>query len=292
MSKFIELFSVVGYRMDMSVGNPPNAHQGYQLFYNLKGKAVYVLSGKKYVLDEGNSIIVPPFVGHSVLSTLGTELVTIDIQFIVREQSFDKQVRKIASMVHDQTAYADLLFEMISSTAKTRRGNFYYIVRDLLEALLLIWLDEKEECRQAVVPSVENYDEFSVCTKRAINYLDGMVTGNHRFDLDYIAKILGHNKQYLCKTFIDETGMTIKQYLMMLRIEKAKELLEYTDFSIRDISEMLNFGNYTYFGRMFKVYAGMTPHDYRKKANIDTTHLSYSFRDKSSFGENHKNKYN
>ena len=91
MSNLIEVFSVVGYKMYESVGNPPNAHHGYQLFYNLKGKSVYAIGKKNFSLNEGECIIVPPFAMHAFVSSLGTELIILDIQFAVREMSSEKR---------------------------------------------------------------------------------------------------------------------------------------------------------------------------------------------------------
>ena len=43
MSRYINLFSVLGYKLYDAVGTPPNAHHGYQMFYVLDGKIAYVI---------------------------------------------------------------------------------------------------------------------------------------------------------------------------------------------------------------------------------------------------------
>lgn len=280
MSNFIELISVTGYEVDMSVGNPPNAHQGYQLFYNLSGKAVYMVSDRKYTLTEGEYIIVPPFAVHSLVTDLDTKLVVLDIQFSVVDGSFDKKVRGLCASVHQEDSFTRALMRGIMLEARRRNGYFHHSVRNLLESFLLRLLDLEQGEPAVTENSLEvDFAQLSWGTKRTIRYLDGMVCGNHKFDLDYIARVLGYSKRYVCQTFFDEVGMTVKQYLMMMRIEKAKELIDYTDYSIKDISVLLNFNSFTYFERAFKQYTGLTPLAYRKRSDPRKCYLSYSFRD-------------
>jgi len=266
--------------MDLSVGNPPNFHQGYQLFYNLTGRSIYMISNKKYTLEKGEYIIVPPFAVHSLVTDLDTNLMVLDIQFSVYDLSFDKKVRAVSAAVHPGDQFTESLMQGIMSEARRRNGYFHHSARNLLESLLLRLLDMKQGTSVTTEDSIKgDFNQMSLCTKRTIRYLDGMVCGNHKFDLNYIAQVLGYSKRYICQTFYDEVGMTLKQYLMMMRIEKAKELIDHTDYPMKDISVLLNFNSFTYFERMFKQYTGITPLAYRKRPDPRMYYLSYSFRD-------------
>ena len=52
---------------------------------------------------------------------------------------------------------------------------------------------------------------------------------------------------------------------MDFRVERAVNLLVYSDESIPDIAEYVNFPSQSYFGRVFKERKGMTPKQYRDK---------------------------
>lgn len=54
-------------------------------------------------------------------------------------------------------------------------------------------------------------------------------------------------------------------YLNRLRIEKAKEILCDTDYSMSEIAEMVGFSDQNYFGRIFKKYTGMSPLRYSRE---------------------------
>ncbi|AEI40551.1 helix-turn-helix domain-containing protein [Paenibacillus mucilaginosus] len=62
-----------------------------------------------------------------------------------------------------------------------------------------------------------------------------------------------------------EVGMFFSEYLIALRMEKARELLETTDFKISDIAEKLRYNNSQNFIRVFKKMNGMTPGEYRTR---------------------------
>lgn len=68
------------------------------------------------------------------------------------------------------------------------------------------------------------------------------------------------------KYFKDRFGQNVMDYTIHMRIEKAKELLERTDFPLKIISEQTGYYNISSFTRRFKLNQGLTPGDYRKIA--------------------------
>ena len=68
---------------------------------------------------------------------------------------------------------------------------------------------------------------------------------------------------YLSSLFKKITGVTIGQYLMQVRLEKAQELLKNPEYKIYQISEMVGYEDSNYFGKMFRKQIGMLPKEYR-----------------------------
>ena len=66
------------------------------------------------------------------------------------------------------------------------------------------------------------------------------------------------------KVFKAEFGLTPKEYIVRLRLEKACQLLESTNLDIKQISGMVGLENQMYFCRLFKKYLGKTPSGYRE----------------------------
>ncbi|MDQ0221809.1 AraC family transcriptional regulator [Streptococcus moroccensis] len=87
---------------------------------------------------------------------------------------------------------------------------------------------------------------------------------NQTIKVEDVAQISGYSYSYLKKKFKNEVGKTINEYIIQTKLEEAKELLKYSDFSISDISNYLSFSSQSYFQNLFKKYHGITPLQCRK----------------------------
>ncbi|MCF7944922.1 MAG: AraC family transcriptional regulator [Spirochaetia bacterium] len=78
-------------------------------------------------------------------------------------------------------------------------------------------------------------------------------------DIDSVAEKIGISKSYLCEVFKSYTGMTPYQYFIHEKVNKAKELLEIGDLSIKEVAYNLGFEDQYYFSRLFKKKTGVPP---------------------------------
>ena len=70
---------------------------------------------------------------------------------------------------------------------------------------------------------------------------------------------------WFIRSFKHYMGMTPMQYITSIRINKAKELLKNTNYSIQEISALAGYENPLYFSRIFRKQTGMSPSRYRKE---------------------------
>jgi two-component system response regulator YesN len=89
---------------------------------------------------------------------------------------------------------------------------------------------------------------------------------NEDLSLTWIAKeVLFMNENYLGKLFYKQTNEKFSQYVMRIRIEKAKELIIDNDCKVYEVAEKVGFGDNTqYFSQVFKKHTGCTPSEYKK----------------------------
>lgn len=90
--------------------------------------------------------------------------------------------------------------------------------------------------------------------------------------LDDIADHLHISPTYLSRIFSREMKIRLQEYISRFRVERAANLLKYSDESIARIGDYVGFPSQSYFGNTFKRYTGMTPGQYREK------HQNSSFR--------------
>jgi len=88
---------------------------------------------------------------------------------------------------------------------------------------------------------------------------------DQRIGLEEIAEHLHLNPSYFSRLFKKETGETFIEYVIRTKMERAKELLDQTAHPVSKICELLGYDNQSYFIKLFKGYAGVTPIDYRNR---------------------------
>jgi two-component system response regulator YesN len=86
--------------------------------------------------------------------------------------------------------------------------------------------------------------------------------------LDGIAEEMGLSATYIGRLFKKHTLNTILNYIIEVRMEKARELLTTTGLAVGDIAESTGFSNSPYFYKAFKKINGVTPVDFRKNGRI------------------------
>ena len=82
-------------------------------------------------------------------------------------------------------------------------------------------------------------------------------------NIEELSRELGMSSRYLRKTFEDSIGISCSQYITMLRIARAKELLWDWEKDITQVASLTGFNSPQYFCRIFKKHTGMTPAQYR-----------------------------
>lgn len=85
------------------------------------------------------------------------------------------------------------------------------------------------------------------------------------FKISLFEETYHFSSAYLTKIFRSVYGYSIYEYVLKLRMERAKELLENPDIKILDISERLGYADNHYFSKAFKKYYRISPSRYRSE---------------------------
>lgn len=125
-------------------------------------------------------------------------------------------------------------------------------------------------CRNQAVRDLTEAVRKGMSEKKASSYVErcrDYVRKNYRKKIyvSDIADAMGISENYLSRIFAKETGEKLQDYIVRVRVEKAENLLRYSDVSIAEIAAYVNFPSQSYFGRVFRKYTGDTPGNYRNK---------------------------
>jgi len=100
--------------------------------------------------------------------------------------------------------------------------------------------------------------------RQALKYINEQYMDD--LTVSQIAEHVHVHPSYLHRLFKTVKGVTINNYISGVRIEKAKQLLKDTDFSVMDVSISVGINSQQYFANLFKKLTGMTPSQYKHKA--------------------------
>ena len=142
----------------------------------------------------------------------------------------------------------------------------YYLQKcdTLREAPAVIELRDtavRDFCRR--VQDAQKKNRLSPAVRRACDHIRQHY--REKLYLSEIAEPLGVSESHLSHIFHQETGVSIQEYIVRTRIERASNMLRFSQESLSAISDYVGFPSQSYFGAAFKKYTGMTPREYRRR---------------------------
>ncbi|MDF2959102.1 MAG: two-component system response regulator [Paenibacillus sp.] len=100
--------------------------------------------------------------------------------------------------------------------------------------------------------------------QKAVDYI-GAHYSNEHLSLSHAAGEAGMSDSYFSRCFKEELGLSFIDYVIKLRMEKAKELLEAADSKTYEVAYAVGYTDYPHFSKSFKKYCGLSPNDYKKR---------------------------
>ena len=94
-----------------------------------------------------------------------------------------------------------------------------------------------------------------------IHYSDEVPKMNYS---DYISEKLQHDYTYLSNIFSEVKGITIQQFIIIHKIERAKELMLYDELNLTEISYKLHYSSVAHLSNQFKKITGLTPSHFKQ----------------------------
>lgn len=158
----------------------------------------------------------------------------------------------------DNQKYKERIFEIISlQGVSTSR---YFQANGILFQIMAMLFDdinfqESNWGKSSVVDEVKFYLD--------INYAE-------KIKLRDVAKSFGIHPNYLTRIFHEKYGISPKQYLISLKLKKARRLLTTTELSVSVISSSLGFDDQLAFSKIFKKEFAVSPSEYRKQSRISS----------------------
>lgn len=81
---------------------------------------------------------------------------------------------------------------------------------------------------------------------------------------DHLSERTGMPYHQLSRVFSEQTNTTLEKYIILLKIERVKELLSYKDLTLSEISYQMGYSSVQYLSNQFKQVTGVTPKQFKE----------------------------
>ena len=268
------------YETKMDVIEYPCRFHGYMAFFCIKGEFEVEINLKKFTIRKDSMFIYTP--GNIVRVTNIDPREKESVHFVVVAISedlmsstrfdfsklYNESLRLLESpcivINENERELCRKYFDLIQEVSKMRMPNMRESVAALISSIFYLmgamWTDRLTAAKK------NGGEEVSTRSKIVLEDFLLLVRDYHTKErsLSFYADKLYLTPKYLSKLIKSVSGKSAHEWIDSFVILEAKNLLKYSDMSIKSIVYELNFPNQTTFYRFFKTKTGMTPSEYRK----------------------------
>lgn len=216
----------------------------YGLSFCTSGQITYRMNGKEFVSRQGFAVLLPYGGTYSLHGDADGLFPLIDFDC----KGLD--IREITLLPLQNDTECVQLYEQIKKDFLS--GEHIKVYRNFYALLDLVTSQQGK--KQNPLSKISEHIER--------HYSDPALSNSS------LAALLGVSEVYFRKLFLSHYGVTPKQYILNLRIQKAKQLLTDTPYTVTAISELCGFGSLYHFCRAFKTKVGLTPTQYAEANRI------------------------
>jgi len=238
----------------------------YQIIYIPFGNGVFESAGRELQqIKEGTIIFLFPGEWHRFkpAAEKGWDEFWVGFKGMFIENIMRQHFLSKKNAVHEiglSEKIIHLFTDIIEITKEERTGY-----QPLVSGIVMHLLGEIHSLTKQQFYAGEEGTE-SIINKARIIFRTNIDQG---INIEKVAEELCVSYAWFRKAFKTYTGIAPHQYLIQLKIEKAKMLLTDCSRSIKEIAFSLNFESPFYFSRLFKEKTGFSPDVYRKQLRIN-----------------------
>ena len=244
-------------------------HQFCEIEMVTEGEIEITVSGKKHIARAGDIALIPPFKVHSFHTPNNVKMLIMTLPnfFLPASVTFDELTAERDKFVfHASEPLWDYLIATEFDKTRTRRSFSFpedqTLVHRLQASIHLILSEFLSVTEAREVSASEN------TLSRILLYVATHFTED--ITLATIGEALGYNPKYISTCFSAIDGVSFREFLNSLRIERAKSLLLAGEGTVLSIALDCGFKNESTFHRVFLESTGVTPAKYRN-ARSDST---------------------
>ena len=257
-------------------------HNFWEMVYIDSGSAKVVAENKQLTLKQGEAYFHKPNELHTIYTDekfANSAIVSFECKSRVlkllsdRIHVLDEYQKSLLNKIVQEAkiSYKDKLNEIyLLKMSKKHPAPFggEQIIKNSIELLLISLLRTNTSQKISTTDSNLNFSSNKI-VESVKNILQDRLENANTINLDEISYKLGFSKSYIKSQFKKQTGTSIIQFFIELKIDKAKKMLSQQKFTVSEIADSLGFSSVFYFSRQFKIHTDMSPTEYVNSIKAD-----------------------
>ena len=237
-----------------------HSHAHYEIYFLSKGTRSFFLSNALYKVTAPIVIIIPPHVMHKTEGGAFERYnFNVDAAYL---DPYQKEVLETQALriIKPSPTQAEQLTALLDNAilATNRQKHAAHVTRALFSYCVYLL-----ECLQdTLMPSAATQSDIPPLVLKIIDFLH--VHYAEKLTLQSISNKFFVSKATLLYNFKKYTNCSPIDFLLNIRLTKAKEWLSKSELSVNEVAERCGFLSANYFGLIFKQKEGISPLRYRK----------------------------
>ncbi len=231
----------------------------YNLLYVTNGRARWVIEGSEQLLGPGDLLIVPPNAPHHG-GGKRFDLLSLHVLATLPggRDAFDLLRPPARQKLETGSLLDGYLRAMMHEHAARKDGSSRFTLPRFAELVVLELF--RHDASRGLLAARELNPLVAAVSERLRREL------RRDFDAERSARQAGCTRQHLSRLFRRELGVSPRDYLAGLRLERAAELLRSSSLTVAAIGEQVGFRDPYYFSRCFRQRFALSPSEFRSGA--------------------------
>ncbi len=252
-------------------------HDFFELVYVCEGKAEHIFENKTVIIQKGDFFLINLHSPHQYRS-IGIDSSFSVINCLFLPQFIDEALKDTRSfqdildrylpqyggsrfdesptqkIFHDENGFVGVIIQNILSEFEEKKMGYADVIRNLMMTLILFLV--RREVPSICSPTEQTVQDIKTYIGR--NYM-------HPLQLSHICRKMNFSVPYISALFQRECGITFREYLIRVRIEKSCQLLRNTKMTVQEIASCVGYTDPAFFYKTFRREMFLTPDEYRRK---------------------------
>lgn len=238
-------------------------HDKHELYYLEKGQTKFFVDTEIFLLEAGDIIFVPANTLHRT-ENLETDFYSRSILYF-NDSDIEEELmpfleklktRRLIKIQYKKMHYVEKLFSEIVIEEEKKNYGYEEMQKLYLKQLFIM---VERFC-------IENAENKTGSSYKLAENISKYIRENYNEDLclAHLSSVFSMTPTYLSRFFKKSTGISLNEYINIVRITEAEKLLKNPDVTITQVAFACGFNDSNYFSSVFKKAKGITPKKFSK----------------------------